>query len=245
MDEAYYRYYRENGKRIAEIKKQAVEFAQSHEQCAEIDAYVDRLIVKAGGEPAFKKVPGYKWATCICLNDELVHGIPKGKIAKSGDLMTIDMGMYYHGTTTDTATSFVIGQASPEQEHFLGVGRQALKKVIKAAKVGRRVRDLAEAVQETIEAAGFNVTRNLTGHAVGKTMHEEPMIPNFVSSDPVLRVRLVPGMTLALEVMYMAGNWPLVVQPDKWTMSTADGQMSAVFEEDVLLLPGTTEVLTR
>lgn len=236
--------YRENCRKIAKIRAQAVEFAQTHFQLADIDHYVEQLILKAGGEPAFKKVPGYKWATCISVNDVLVHGIPKGTI-KPGDIVNIDTGMYYHGTTSDCSTTFVVGQATPEQQHFLEVGKKALKQAIKQAKPGNRVRDISSAIQKHIEAAGYNVTRNLTGHGIGKTMHQDPPIPCFVSTDPALSYKLTVGMTLAIEVMYMKGDWPLILEKDGWTLRTRDGSDAAVFEEDVLITPNGPEILTQ
>jgi methionyl aminopeptidase len=242
-DENYANIYRQNGRAIAQIKAQAVEFAKTHWNLADIDHYVDQLIRQAGGEPAFKRVPGYHWATCINVNDGIVHGVPKGTL-KPGDLVNIDTGMYYQGTTTDTSTTFVIGDKTPEQRKFLNVGQDTLYKTINKAKPGRRVWDIAETIQKNIEAAGYSVTRTLTGHGVGETMHEDPPLPCFVSNDPILKTKLQAGMVLAVEVMYMAGDWPLVTDSDGWTMRTKDGSLSAVFEENVLITPKGPEVLT-
>lgn len=241
---AYYRHFRENGRRIAKIRDHLAHFAQTHRDLAQIEAEANRLILKAGGEPAFKKVPGYYWATCISVNDAIVHGIPKGKVSE-GDLITIDTGMFYQGTTTDTAVSLVIGKPSPFQTHFLHVGRQTLKKTLACARVGTQIRDLSHTMQRGIEKAGFNVTRNLTGHGVGATMHEAPPIPCFTSRDPALSTRLREGMVLAVEIMYMAGNWPLVTDADGWTMRTADGSLAAVFEEDVIITAEGPEIITQ
>jgi len=243
IHDPYFQNFRENGKLISQIKKQAVEFAQTHWNLADIDSYVDTLIHNAGGEPGFKKVPGYHWATCISVNDVLVHGIPKGYI-KEGDIVNIDTGMYYKGTTTDTSTTFVIGNPSPEQTHFLQVGLDTLDKAIAKARPGNRVYDISDTIQKNIEAAGYNVTLNLTGHGVGKTMHEEPPIPCFVSKDPVLKTELKVGMVLAIEVMYMKGDWPLIQDPDGWSLRTRDGSDAAVFEEDVIVTPKGPEVIT-
>jgi methionyl aminopeptidase len=244
FDKNYFNTYLDNGKKTAEIKAKAVEFAQTHLNMADIDNYIDNLFIKAGGEPAFKKVPGYHWATCISVNDGFVHGIPKGML-HPGDLVTIDMGMFYKGTTSDTAISFVIGTPTPEQQHFLDVGQKTLKKTIEKAKAGNRIRDIAETIQKNIEGAGYNVTRNLTGHGVGYTMHEDPPIPCFVSNDPCLRTRIEVGMVLAIEIMYMKGDWPLVQASNGWNLSTKDGQDSAVFEEDVFITPTGPVVLTE
>lgn len=243
LDNQYYSTYRLNCRKTAEIRAKAVAFAQTHFNLADIDHYVDELITAAGGQAAFKKVPGYKWATCISVNDVLVHGIPKGHL-KPGDIVNIDTGMYYQGTTSDCSTTFVVGQPTPEQIHFLDVGKKTLKEAIKKAKPGNRIRDISSTIQKHIEAAGYNVTRNLTGHGIGKTMHEDPPIPCFVSNDTVLSTKIIPGMVLAIEVMYMKGDWPLVLDKDGWTLHTRDGSDSAVFEEDVLITPSGPEVLT-
>jgi methionyl aminopeptidase len=242
-DVEYWKIYRENGKKIAKIKFQAAAFAQTHHNLADIDLFITQQIKQTGGEPAFMRVPGYKWASCISLNSQIVHGIPKGH-SKPGDIITIDTGMYYQGTTTDTATSFVIGKATAEQEHFLSLGKKTLHKAIKQARVGKQIKDISKTIQTNIEAAGYNVTRNLTGHGVGETMHEEPPIPCFVSNDPALKTKIEIGMVLAIEVMYMKGDWPLIQASDGWTLSTKDGSDSAVFEEDVLITPSGPEVLT-
>lgn len=238
-----YQAFKEGGRLIAQIRQQLAEYAQTHFDLSAIDAEAERLILEAGGQPAFPKVPGYKWTTCISVNSGFVHGIPKGTL-KPGDLVTIDVGMVYKGYTTDTATSFVIGESSPEQEKFLQVGREALKKAIAAAKVGNTVADISRALQTTTEAAGYSVTRNLTGHGLGRTMHEEPAIPCFISDDPILKTPIKEGMVLAIESMYMQGGWELIQATDGWTLSTADGSLSAVFEEDIYVGYDGPEILT-
>lgn len=243
INEPYFKIYRDNGRKIAAVKAKAIAFAQTHFNLADIDNYIENLIKESGGEPAFQLVPGYKWATCISVNAGFVHGIPKGQL-KLGDLVTIDTGMYYQGTTTDTAISFIVGDPTPDQAHFLEVGQRTLIKTITKARAGNRIKDLAETIQKNIESHGYNVTRNLTGHGVGKTMHEEPAIPCFVSSDPALRTRIEIGMVLAIEIMYMKGDWPLIQAKDGWTLSTRDGSDSAVFEENVLITPKGPEILT-
>ncbi len=236
--------FRENGRRIGSIRQQLVKFSQKHHQMEEIDNLAQQLIKQAGGEPAFQKVNGYHWATCITVNDGMVHGIPKGTF-KLGDIVTIDTGMFYQGTTTDCSSTFVIGTPTPDQAHFLNVGKQALKKAIKQAKPKNQVKDISKTMQHGVEAAGYNVVRTLTGHGLGATMHENPQIPCFISSDPGLRTRLTPGMVLAIEVMYMQGHWPLKLDKDGWTLKTADGSLSAMFEEDVIITPNGPEIITQ
>lgn len=236
--------FRENGRRIAKIRQLVVQYSQTHFDLSEIDAYADHLITQSGGEPAFKRVPGYHWATCINLNEAIVHSIPKGHL-KPGDLVTLDTGMYYQGTTTDCATSYVIGPPTVNQTHFLAVGQKALRKAIGQAKPGHRVKDISQAMQKQVERAGFSVVRTLSGHGLGATMHQEPQIPCFVSNDPNLKHVLTEGQVLAIEVMYMDGDWPLSQDQDGWTLRTADGSLSAVFEDDLIVTAAGPEVITQ
>lgn len=245
IDAKYLQNFRENGRRMAVIRDQLVAFAQIHHSKEAVELEAQKLIKAAGGEPAFMKVTGYHWATCINVNDEIVHGIPQGNFY-TGDLVTIDSGMFWRGTTSDTATTFTIGEPSVEQAHFMNVGRKTLKKAIKAAVAGNKVGDISKVIQTSIEKAGFNVVRTLTGHGIGKTMHEAPAIPCFISSDPVLRTKLTPGMVLAIEVMYTAGGWRLVTdKKDRWTMRTADGSLSAVYEDDIIVMNHESEIITQ
>ena len=235
--------FRENGRLISEIRNQLVDFAKSNPDKAAIDKQAEMLIKKAGGVPAFQKVDGYNWSTCICVNDEFVHGIPKGKI-NPGDIVTIDIGMFYKGTTTDTATTFILGQADEATQTFLQVGRDTLKQAVNQAQPGNTISDISRTIQTGIESAGYTVTRDLVGHGLGKTMHERPQIPCIVNSSPDQNVIIKPGMILAIEVMYMMGNWHLTKDDDNWTMRTADGSLSAMFETDVIITKSGPEIIT-
>lgn len=234
--------FRENGNLIREIRATLIDMALNGADCIAIDSEAFALIKRAGGEPAFTRVKGYKHATCICINDGFVHCIPQGK-PKSGDIVTIDTGMYYRGTTTDVAKSIVIGSDQSKQE-FLHIGEKSLHKAIKQAQPGNSVRDITKTLQKHIERAGYSVTRDLCGHGLGATMHEDPQIPMHDSLDPELSVKLQPGMVLAIEAMYMAGDWPLKKDADGWTMRTADGSLSGMFEEDVIITENGPEIIS-
>ena len=197
----------EGGKLHAQIKAQVREYAQTEFSLEKIDRFAENLILEAGAKPSFKMVPGYSWTTCININDSIVHGIPKGYL-KEGDFVTIDMGLYFQGYHLDSAMCFTVGEPTKEQDHFHRVGRKVLKDTIKKAKAGNRVKDLSMTMQQGIEAAGFSVMRELTGHGVGEELHMEPAIPCFVSNAPEMGVKLYDGMTIAIEVMYAAGDWP-------------------------------------
>lgn len=240
---AYYQSFRKNGLAIGTIRQQLVDYAQHEHDMEKIDQYAQHLISQAGGQPAFKKVPGYHWSTCICVNDCLVHGIPQGTF-KQGDLVTIDVGMYLQGTTTDVATTFVIGQATKEQQQFLAVGQKTMRKAIRQAQPGNKVKQISQVLQRIPEAAGYSVTRHLVGHGLGKTMHEPPSIPCFVSNDPAMDVILEPGMVITIEAMYMAGDWPLIKAKDGWGLFTKDGSIAAMFEEDILITKDGPEIIS-
>lgn len=242
-DSATLAIFRENGNLIRDIRLNLIDMAHNGADCLAIDSQAQTLIKKAGGEPAFMRVKGYHYATCICVNDGFVHCIPQGK-PKAGDIVTIDTGMFYHGTTTDVATTILIGQDSTE-EHFLHVGQKALAKAIKQAIPGNTIRDITKTLQKHLERSGYSVTRDLCGHGLGSTMHEEPQIPLYDSQDPALSTKLQPGMVLAIEAMYMEGDWKLKKDPDGWTLRTADGSLSGMFEEDVIVTESGSEVITQ
>lgn len=231
------------GQKLGVIKKKLAAFAQVEFDLATIDQYAETLIKQAGAISSFKTVPGYHWSTCINTNAGIVHGIPKGKI-KQGDLVTIDVGLKYHGYHVDTATSFFIGTPSLQDQKFLDAGRQTLKKAISQAKAGKLIVDISRAIQTNIEAKGFNVVRDLTGHGVGKELHQSPAIPCYVDGSAQGRTTISPGMTLAIEVIYTAGDWHLVLAEDGWTLSTKDNLLSAVFEDTVLIEAKNTTILT-
>ena len=233
----------EGGKILADVKRQIKEFAQIETSLQAIDKKAENLIISAGAKPSFKMVPNYNWTSCININDSIVHGIPKGNL-KKGDFVTIDMGVYHKGFHTDSAMSFIIGKSTKEQEHFLNVGEKVLAKTIKKAVVGNKIKDLSKSMQQGVESEGFNVVRQLTGHGVGEELHQKPSIPCYVSNHKDMRVKLYDGMTIAIEVMYTMGDWPLIQDSDGWTLRTQDGKLSAVVEETVLVTKNKPIALT-
>ncbi len=233
----------EGGKILADVKRQIKQYSQTENSLQAIDKKAENLIEKAGAKPSFKMVPSYSWTTCININDSIVHGIPKGYLNK-GDFVTIDMGVYFKGFHTDSAMSSVIGKATKEQKRFLSVGEKVLARTIKKAIVGNKIKDLSQSMQQGIESEGFSVIRELTGHGVGEEIHQKPSIPCFVSNHPDMRVKLYDGMTIAIEVMYAMGDWPLIKDSDGWTLRTKDGKLSAVIEETVLVTNNKPIILT-
>lgn len=211
----------------------------------QIEFLARELIKKEGGELSFTKVPGYHWATCINLNDGIVHGIPTSEVPfKDGDLVTLDVGLYYHGYHTDSAFSKVVGKASAEQKRFLAAGMEGLKNAVAAVRPGNHIGDISAAMDSTTKKYGYACTRELTGHAVGRELHEEPMISNVVLGPRENTPKIVEGQTLAIEIIYVQGKPDLVMEKDGWTISTRDGKLSAVFEETVVVKEGGSSILT-
>lgn len=230
----------QGGSRLAVIRDQLARAVRVGTTTAELDTMADELIKSAGGKPSFKMVPGYKWATCINVNDVVVHGTPGKYKLKTGDKVGIDVGMYYKGFHSDT--SVTVG--GPKR--FLDVGRKGLAAAIKQAWPGKRVMDISRAMQTMAEASGFSMVRALTGHGIGRYLHEEPAIPCFVMGKYNRSVELKEGMVLAIEIMYNEGVGDVIYQNDDgWTISTADGKISGLFEETVAVTKTGPVILTR
>lgn len=240
----------EGGKRLGEIKAELASMAQPGISTGELDSAADKLIKKSGGEAAFKKVPGYHHATCISVNDEVVHGVPGGYVLKEGDVASIDVGLVYKEWYTDTSTTVIVKGPKYVVKtgvvKFLEIGRLALNRAIAEARPGKRVMDLSRAMQTTVEGAGYSVVRALTGHGVGRALHEEPAVPCFVLGKYENSPKLVPGMVVAIEIMYNAGKAEVVYKNDDgWTIATADGKISGLFEETVAVSDTGPVVLTQ
>jgi methionyl aminopeptidase len=236
---------REGGSKLAKVRDRLFEEVQEGVSAAIIENLASELIAAEGGEASFKMVPRYKWATCININDGVVHGIPHAHIVfKNGDIVSVDVGMSYKGFHTDTSFSKLIGDA-PQKQMFLDVGKESLYNAIAAAKPGNRVRDISYAMEQTLRKHDLNPIRALTGHGIGKNLHEDPAIPCFVSNGQEGQTELVEGMTLAIEVMYTNGTGELVLEDDSWTLSTKDAKIAALFEETVAVTSDGPIILTK
>jgi methionyl aminopeptidase len=210
---------------------------------AELDRLADEYIHSLGGVPTSKGYRGFPAATCISPNDMIVHGIPGDYRAKEGDIISFDVGVTKDGLIADSAVTLPVGEISGEAQRLLDVCRAALEAGIEAARVGANVNDISAAVQATTEEAGFSVVRSLVGHGVGRFYHEDPQVPNFVTSyaGPELR----EGMTLAIEPMITAGGPAVYEHDDGWSISTTDGSLAAHFEHTVAISADGPRVLTR
>ncbi len=210
----------------------------------EIDKIAHDFIVKHGGIPSFLGYSGYPATACISVNHQVIHGIPsKQVILKEGDIVSIDLGANLHGYHGDNAATFAVGAVSPEAQRLMDITREALYKGIDAAVSGGRIGDISAAVQQHAEGAGFSVVRQFVGHGVGKQLHEEPEVPNFGTAGR--GVRLIPGMTLAIEPMINMGTPGVRTLKDGWTVETADGALSAHFEHTIAITSNGPVILTK
>ena len=210
----------------------------------EINRIAHNYIVKNGGIPTFLGYNGYPAASCMSINDEVIHGIPsKKRIIKAGDIVSIDVGATLNGYVGDNAATFAAGDISPEAQRLCDTTRESLYEGIKMAVAGGRLGDIGSTIQRYCEERGFSVVREFTGHGVGKQMHEDPSVPNF--GTPGRGVRLLPGMTLAIEPMINAGGAGIRQLPDGWTIKTKDGALSAHFEHTVAITSNGPVILTQ
>ena len=207
-----------------------------------IDHAVHDYIVSQGAKPSFLNYNGFPASACISVNSTVIHGIPGGYILQEGDIVSIDVGAFYKGFHGDCAETFACGAISTEARKLIDVTRQSFYEGMKAATKGNRVQDISHAIQTYVESNGFSIVRSFVGHGVGRQLHEEPEVPNF--GHPGRGPRLVKGMTLAVEPMVNAGIHDVRILKDGWTVVTADGKLSAHYENTVLITDGEPEILT-
>ena len=208
----------------------------------EIDKAVHDFIVAQGAKPSFLGYHGFPASTCISVNSTVVHGIPNDYVLKDGDIVTVDVGAYYKGFHGDCAATYPCGTVSAEAEKLIAVTKQSFFEGIRFATRGHRVSDISHAIETYVESNGFSVVRSFVGHGVGAQLHEDPEVPNYGA--PGRGPRLLPGMTLAIEPMVNVGTYEVRVLKDGWTAVTADGKLSAQYENTVLITDGEPEILT-
>ena len=209
---------------------------------AELDRLVEEFIRSQGAIPAFKGYQGFPASACISIDDEVVHGIPGKRVMKEGEIVSVDIGSIVDGYYGDSAYTYAIGEISQHKARLMEITQKSLGAAIDKAKKGNKLGAISAAVQRVAESEGYGVVRELVGHGIGRTMHEEPQVPNFGSADdgPVLEA----GMVLAIEPMINMGTHRVKTLPDGWTVVTADGQPSAHFEHMVAIGNDGTEILT-
>ncbi len=223
--------------------KLAGEAVQPGVTTAEIDKIAYDYIKKCGAEPNFLNYNGYPATACISINDEVIHGIPsKSRVIKEGDIVSIDLGARLNGYNGDNAATFAAGAISSEAKRLCDTTRESLYVGIHKAVAGGRVGDIGAAIAKYCEDRGFSVVREFIGHGIGKALHEEPSVPNY--GTPGRGVRLLPGMTIAIEPMINMGSAGVKTLPDGWTVKTRDGKLSAHFEHTVAITPNGPKILT-
>ncbi len=236
---------REGGRHLHEIRAKLAKAVKPGVTAMDIEELAVKLIAEVGGKPSFKMVEGYSWATCINVNNGVVHGIPKKEtIFAKGDVVSVDVGIFYKGLHTDSATTVYLGD-DPKIVKFLEAGRRSLKAGIAKATAGRKIGDITKAVFEVLSDSDIRPIWNLTGHGVGLELHEDPRIPNYPSNSRDEKLEIVPGMTLAIEVMFTLGDGDMVLAKDGWTLRTKDATIAALFEETVAVTDRGTLVLTK
>jgi methionyl aminopeptidase len=208
----------------------------------QIDKAVFDYIVSQGAQPSFLGYHGFPGSICASVNNTVIHGIPGSYVLQEGDIVSVDVGAYYKGFHGDCAATFPCGTVSAQAQKLIDVTKQSFFEGMRFAKAGHRVSDISHAIQTYVESNGFSVVRSFVGHGVGAQLHEEPEVPNF--GKPGRGPRLVPGMTIAVEPMVNAGVYDVRVLKDGWTTVTADGKLSAHYENTVLITDGEPEILT-
>ncbi len=234
---------RDAGRISSRALKLAGEAVEPGVSTLEIDRIVRKYIEEQGATPSFLNYGGFPASACISVNDVVIHGIPrKNQILKQGDIVSIDVGAFYEGFHGDNAWTFPCGEVSKEAQDLMDVTRESLFEGINAARPGNRLGDIGSAVQRYVEARGYSVVRDFVGHGVGAELHEDPSVPNY--GTPGRGVRLLPGMTIAIEPMVNQGVHTVETLSDNWSVVTSDGKLSAHFEHTIAITPDGPVILT-
>ena len=235
---------RDAGRIVAEVLQIIVERLRPGLIEKELDEIVRREFEKRKVIPVFLGYQGYPATVCVSVNDEIVHGIPGDREIADGDVVSIDLGCVHKGFVADSAVTAGVGNVSPEARRLIEVTREALNRGITAARAGARLGQIGAAIQTYVEGEGFSVVREYVGHGVGRQMHEDPQVPNYVVGDAETGPVLKQGMVIAIEPMVNVGDWRTKRDPDNWTVRTLDGSLSAHFEHTLAVRDGEAEVLT-
>ena len=236
----------EGGKKLKQILKRLIKFVKPGITTLAIENEAQRLIKEEKAEVSFDKVEGYQFATCLPVNEQIVHTPPSERVLKKGDLLTIDIGLYYQGFHTDCAKTMVVGEEEKgEIKRFLDTGREALKKAIEKIKVGGYLGEASKAIETIIKKNSYFVIKKLTGHGIGKDLHEDPFVFGFLDRPLEETLKIKPGLVLAVEVIYSMGTEEMVFEKDNdWSIVTKDGSLSACFEKTVAVTKNGVFILT-
>lgn len=230
------------GNICAQALQEVVKHVKEGIECRQLDDIARQKIESLGAKSSFMTVDDYKWTICTTINDQVVHGIPTSRKLQDGEIIGIDIGALYKGYHSDQATTVAVGQIPEKTKEFLETGLSTLKKAIAQAKAGNHIGDVAATIQENIEAAGYGIVRNLTGHGIGRELHEDPMVPGF--GKPGKGFILEKDMTLAIEVIYTQGSGEVVLESDNWTISSKDGTLGGLYEQTIAVSNNEPIILT-
>lgn len=235
-------YMKNAGRVVAETLAMIEKVIKPGITTAEIDKLAETFIRSHGAIPSFKGYGGFPASICASVNDVVIHGIPSNRILKDGDIISIDCGAILNGYHGDAARTFPVGNISNEAQKLIEVTRESFFKAVEKAVVGNRLTDISSAVQKHAESMGYSVVRDFVGHGIGKSMHEDPQVPNYgvAGKGP----KLVHGMVLAIEPMINMGSYKVKIKPDGWTVVTGDGSLSAHYENTVAITTNGPEILT-
>lgn len=233
---------RKSGRIVAEALDKLTRMVEPGVTTLDLDQFAEAYILKRGGKPAFKGYRGYEFTLCTSVNEEVVHGLPSGRQLREGDIISLDLGAIVDGYYGDAAVTLPVGRISEEARHLIAATQESLVQAIDAARPGNRLSDISHAVQSTVERHGFSVVRLFVGHGIGRSLHEEPQIPNF--GPPGQGPLLKPGLVLAIEPMVNAGGPDVKILDDQWTAVTCDRSLSAHWEHTVALAEEGPEILT-
>lgn len=229
---------------VAESLEALKDFIKPGMTTKELDLFVEKKILEKGGVPAFKGYRNFPATLCISINEEVVHGIPSSdRVIQPGDIVGLDLGAIYDGFYGDSAITIPVGEVSPEARRLIQVTEESLHAGIDRAREGNRLSDISHAVQSVVEKAGYTVVTDFVGHGIGRSLHEEPQVPNF--GPPGRGPRLREGMVLAIEPMVNMGKSDVKVLEDRWTAVTSDGSLSAHFEHTVAITKEGPVILSK
>jgi methionyl aminopeptidase len=233
---------RQGGRLVSKILTELVPLVRPGIRTRDLDLYAEKRTRELGAVPAFKGYRGYPASVCVSVNEEIIHGIPSGRLLQEGDIVSLDFGVLYEDFYSDSAITVPVGRVSEAALKLIEAARTAFYKGFEQVREGRRLSDVSAAVQRSVEGEGFSVIRQFVGHGIGRSLHEEPQIPNFGA--PGRGPKLRPGMTLAIEPMIAQGGFEIEVLADGWTAVTKDQRLSAHYEHTVALTEDGPEILS-
>jgi len=236
---------KEGGRRLKEVVRELMPTIRAGMTTNQVDKKAEELIKRNGGEPSFKRVKDFFWSTCLTVNEQIVHTPPSEKVLRDGDILTVDIGMFYQGFNTDYADTISIGSLKSNVAGFLEAGKKTLELAINEVVAGKRIGNISETIEKGITSAGYSIIHELTGHGVGRELHEDPIVPGYLSKPIDRTLKIKPGLCIAVEVIYSMGKGEMEHEPDNnWSIRTKDRSLSACFEHTVAVLDTKTVILT-